>query len=163
MVVGWLELSFDVVDDPELLLSTARMSDQFFLMDGWLDWEQAHALNPVMMKNRPLKRREIRRYLGASGRRLKAPIRLVVPQAQRFQIRDRAGIGITVPERFEPQVDRVEIVGLMDCDITVWTPTPTITYFELGPLGLARCGLEIPRGAGGSADGDVRRGPPSAG
>lgn len=129
-------------------------------MDGWLDWEQAQSLNPVEMGGRSLERREIRRHLGASSPQVKAPIRLVVTQARAFEIRDRAKIGVTVPERFESYIGRVEIIGLMDCDITVWTQAPTASYFELGPLDLDGYGLGKPQGKNGDADNHVDRGGP---
>lgn len=117
-------------------------------MDGWLDWRQAHGLQPVKVRGRPLKWREVRGYLGKSGRHVKAPIRLVVPRALSFEIRDRAKIGITVPERFESHVDRVEVVGLMDCDLTIWAPTPTASYFEVASLDLGECEVDAARGVG---------------
>lgn len=51
-------------------------------------------------------------------------------------------------KRFESHVDRVEVVGLMDCDLTKWAPTPTASYFEVASLDLGECEVDAARGVG---------------
>ncbi len=128
------KFSFDYIDDPELDISTARILNQKFIVDGTIDWAQAYSLDSVEVGGRaPESRRKRRRREAPTA--LSVPIRLVIPFAHSFDVRDRAKIGIIVPERFEYESDRVEIVGLMECDLTVWVTSSPDPYFELGPLG----------------------------
>jgi len=126
--------SFEFIDDPELDISTARILDENFIIDGKIDRGQACGLYSVEFGGGPLARRKARRRFMKSTAELPVPIRLVVPCAHDFEIRDRAQIGITIPERFEYKRDRVEIIGLMECDITVWVRSSSAAYFELGQL-----------------------------
>jgi len=129
----WRKFSFDYIDDPELEISTARILNQKFIIDGKIDWAQAYSLNLFQVGGRAPKRRRKRRRREPPTE-LSVPIRLVVPSAQSFYVRDRAKIGIIVPERFVNETDKVEIVGLMECDLTVWVSSSPDPYFELGPL-----------------------------
>ncbi|MEV7766518.1 hypothetical protein [Microbacterium sp. NPDC086615] len=129
----WRKFSFDYIDDPELEILTARIVNQKFIIDGKIDWAQAYSLDLFQVGGRAPERRRKRRPREAPTE-LSVPIRLVVPFAQSFDVQDRAKIGIIVPERFEYETDRVEIVGLMECDITVWVTSSPDPYFELGPL-----------------------------
>lgn len=130
---GGHKVTFDDLDDPELRLATARIAGGCFVVDGWLDGRQALGLAAPGMDRRSAPRALSREH-GAFARDVAAPLRLVIPAALTFEISDRAMIGVTVPERFDAFPGGVTIVGMMECDVTVWTSSAAHPIFEFAPL-----------------------------
>ena len=123
MVDRWLDFDLDFLEDPEFDL------DDFQLRNGELT-----ALGSIDSSQSRSWRKYWRRTAGmpeGAKDNSRLSVRFSVQEVERYEIEDEAQIGVLMLERIVHAGDRVELVGVIPCRVTVWTRSPQSARLEL--------------------------------
>ncbi|WP_400996857.1 hypothetical protein [Agromyces sp. GXQ0307] len=105
-----LIVDFEQVDDPEMDISTSRIEDGRFLMDGWIDSGGVGVRFPQRGKHR---------------------VKLTATRVESFSFTDEAGTGTLIPETVEVEEHRVRITGVIPATLTLATEGRSDVRFEI--------------------------------